>query len=68
MNKYFLSINIAGEEIEREVSLEEYCKAERSAGFRPKLWSGHPNYMRTPATGGFYSSSGISGYVKYFED
>lgn len=68
MNKYFLSANIAGEEIEREVSLEEYCKAERSAGFRPKMCSTHPNYMRTPATGGFGSSAGIGGRVKYIEE
>lgn len=68
MYKYFISVNIVGEEIEREVSLEEYCKAERAAGFQPKLWSGHPDYMTTPATGGFSSSNGISGRIKYIED
>ncbi len=67
MNKYryFLSATIEGEKIEREVTIEEFCKAERGAGFRPKLWSGDPKYMTTPATGGFGSSSGISGRVEY---
>lgn len=59
--RYFLSATIAGEKIEREVTLEEYCKVERGAGFRPKLWSGDPAYMTTPATGGFSNGSGISG-------
>lgn len=59
--RYFLSTVLGGEKIEREVSLEEFCKAERRAGFRPKLPSYHPNYMTTPATGGFGSSDGISG-------
>ena len=63
--RYFLSATIAGEKIEREVTLEEFCKAERAAGFRPKLWSGDPAYMTTPATGGFSSSSGISGRTEY---
>lgn len=64
-DRYFLSVTIAGEKIEREVTLEEFCKAERAAGFRPKLWSGDPAYMTTPATGGFSSSRGISGRVGY---
>lgn len=53
MNTYFLSVTLAGEKIEREVTLEEFCKAERAAGFRPKLSSSDPRYMTTPATGGF---------------
>lgn len=63
--RYFLSANIAGETIEREVTLEEFCKAERAAGFRPKLWSGDPAYMTTPATGGFSNRNGISGRTEY---
>lgn len=66
MYKYFLSVELGGEVIEREVTLEEYCKAERNAGFRPKLWSGDPAYMTTPATGGF-SSGNISGRTKYIK-
>lgn len=59
--RYFLSATIAGEKIEREVSLEEFCKAERAAGFRPKLCSSDSEYMTTPATGGFGDGRGISG-------
>ena len=64
MNTYFLSVTLAGEKIEREVTLEEFCKAERAAGFRPKLSSSDPRYMTTLATGGF-SGNGVSGSVKY---
>lgn len=64
MNKYYLSAKLGSEE--REVSLEEYCQAERNAGFRPKMSSDHPDYMKTPATGGF-SSGNISGRIKYGE-
>ncbi len=64
MNTYFLSVTLAGEKIEREVTLEEFCKAERAAGFRPKLPSSDPRYMTTLATGGF-SGNGVSGRVKY---
>lgn len=63
-DKYFLSAKLGAETVEREVSLTEYCKAERQAGFRPKLSSDHPSYMLTPATGGF-SSGGIGGRVQY---
>lgn len=66
MNRYFLSATLGGETVEREVTLEEFCKAERAAGFRPKLWSGDPAYMTTPATGGF-GGSGIRGRVEYHE-
>ena len=65
MAKYFLSATVGSEKIEREVTLEEFCKAERSAGFRPKLWSGDPAYMTTPATGGFSNGNGISGRTEY---
>ncbi len=64
MYRYFLSATIAGETIEREVSVEEYCKAERAAGFRPKLCSDDPAYMTTPATGGF-GGDGIKGRTEY---
>lgn len=64
MDQYFLSCTLAGEVIEREVSVEEFCKAERAAGFRPKLWSGDPAYMTTPATAGF-GGDGIRGRVEY---
>lgn len=47
-----------------EVSVEEYCRAERDAGFRPRMPSDHPEYMRTPATGGF-GGSGTRGKVEY---
>jgi hypothetical protein len=62
MEHYFLSCTVAGEEIEKEVSLEEFCKAERAAGFQPKMTSDNPLYMFTPATGGF-GGNGISGRI-----
>jgi hypothetical protein len=65
--KYYLSVELAGEKIEREVSLLEFCKAERQAGFRPKLPSSDSRYMTTPATGGF-SDGTITGSVKYFPE
>lgn len=63
--RYFLSVALGSETVEREVTLEEFCKAERAAGFMPKLWSGDPRFMTTPATGGFFSSHGVSGRVEY---
>jgi len=63
--RYFLSVIIAGEKIEREVTLEEFCKTERAAGFRPNLWYGDPAYMTTPATSGFDNINGISGRTEY---
>jgi hypothetical protein len=69
MDRYFLSITLAGEKIEREVSVEEFCKAERQAGFRPKMASDNPRYMTTPAMGGFGSTmSGVSGRTEYSPD
>lgn len=65
--KYFLSVTFAGELIKREVTLEEYCKAERAAGFRPKMASDDPRYMITPATGGF-GTANISGRVEYSKE
>lgn len=46
----------------QSVSKEMWIRAERAAGFRPKLSSDDPRYMATPATGGF-SSGGISGRI-----
>lgn len=66
--KYFLEVVFAGKKVKREVSLEEFCKAERAAGFRPKLSSCDLNYMTTPATGGFSSSGGISGSMTWTQE
>lgn len=41
----------------QRVSLEDWIKAERNAGFRPKIGDG-------PATGGWSNSAGISGAVR----
>lgn len=66
MERYFLSVTLAGEKIEREVTIKEFCMAERQAGFTPKISSRDPRYMTTPATGGFSSTtSGISGRVEW---
>jgi hypothetical protein len=62
--KYYLEVELGGQKIEKEVTLKEYCSAERSAGFRPKMSSDHPDYMTTPATGGF-GGSGISGRMRW---
>lgn len=43
-----------------EVTKEEYVKAERGAGFRPKGFD-----MGQAATAGFGSSSGVHGKVEY---
>lgn len=54
----------------KAVTREEWIKAERNAGFRPKMSSDHPDYMTTYATAGFGSTlSGIKGKVggKYEE-
>lgn len=67
-NRYFLSAKLGSEYVKREVTLEEFCKAERAAGFRPKMPSTDPRYMTTPATGGFGSSEGISGHVEWQAD
>ena len=63
--KFFLSHPQLGE---KQVTKEEYIKAERAAGFRPKMSSDDPRYMTTIATAGFGSGSGIIGYVKYGDD
>lgn len=64
MSRYFLSATLGDNKLEREVSLEEFCRAERAAGFRPKMPNSDPRYMLTPATGGF-GGGGINGRVQY---
>ena len=44
------------------VTKEQWIKAERCAGFRPKCASDHPAYMTQPATGGF-SGGGVQGRI-----
>lgn len=56
--KYFISHEILGE---KEVTKEEFIKAERQAGFYPK--SGKSDDC---ATGGF-SCGSLSGSVKYIK-
>lgn len=61
MDRYFLAREGGTEE---EVTREEWIRAERSAGFYPKLPHNHPAYWITPATGGF-SSGNVSGRIRY---
>ena len=63
-DRYFISVQFNGKTIEEEVTLEEYCKAERAAGFRPKMASDEPGYWTTPATAGF-SGYGRGGRIEY---
>lgn len=60
--QYFL-IASKGER-EREVTVREFCRAERAAGFRPKLPSTDPAYLTTPATSSF-SNGSIEGRTAY---
>lgn len=60
--KYFLKADWQTEY--QEVTKEQWIKAERAAGFRPKLSSDDPDYMKTCATGGF-SGSGVNGKIVY---
>lgn len=62
-DKYYLKSSINNEWL--QVSKEEWIRAERAAGFRPKMASDNPRYMQVCATGGFSSSYGISGKVEY---
>ena len=57
--KYYLSHKILGE---KEVSKEEFIKAERNAGFYPKSGNGDDC-----ATGGF-AAAGINGTVRYIKN
>lgn len=56
--RYFLSYK----GMEKEVSREEWIKAERDAGFRSKFGDDKE------ATGGFGSSNGVSGRVEYVKE
>lgn len=47
-----------------EVSKEKWIRAERSAGFRPKMASNNPRYMDTYATAAF-GGNGVSGTITY---
>lgn len=62
VEKYFLKAEWQPDK--QEVTKEQWIKAERAAGFRPKLSSDHPEYMTTCATGGFHSG-GVSGSISY---
>lgn len=64
--RYFLKITVGAHEAEWEVTKEEWVEAERAAGFRPKVSSDHPDYMKVCATGGF-TSGPISGRIEYIE-
>jgi hypothetical protein len=46
-----------------KVSKETFIKAERSAGFKPKVSSDSPEYWTTLATSGF-SGGSCSGMIK----
>lgn len=61
MTRYILKHSAFGE---KEVTKEEWIKAERAAGFRPKCASDDPRYWTEPATGGF-TGSGMSGSIIY---
>lgn len=61
-DKYLLRY---GDGEEKEVTKEDWIRAERNAGFRPKLPHDHPNFMKVCATGGFGSRSNVEGRVKY---
>lgn len=66
MNRHFLKAAFAREWT--EVSREEWIKAERAAGFRPRMSSDDPRYMDVYATGGF-SGNGVSGRLeRHFGD
>lgn len=62
--KYWLRADAITGSAWQEVSKDEWIKAERRAGFRPKLWSGDPNYMKVCATGSFGDGQ-ISGTITY---
>lgn len=49
--------------MEREVTREEWIKAERSAGFRPKGVNLRTDNFTTCATGGFSGYGGVEGFI-----
>jgi hypothetical protein len=62
--KYFIK---EGDGPEREVTVEQYCRAERRSGFYPRgIGPDDPRYLQRPATAGFGSSfSNVSGRIQY---
>jgi hypothetical protein len=62
--KYILYSAINDRITQREVSKLEFIKAEREAGFRPKMASNDPRYMTVCATGGF-AGAYKGGIIKY---
>ena len=64
MIRYFLQTDSNIGSKKKEVTVEEYCKAERKAGFFPKLPRTDPKFMTTPATAGF-SNGIITGSIRY---
>lgn len=48
--------------MKKEVTREEWIKAERAAGFRPKGGGDEE------ATGGFGSSQGVNGSIEYVKE
>ena len=63
MNRYFLSAEIGDKVVEHEVTLREYCVAERRAGFWPKVFT-NDSADEIPATASF-SCGGMSGRIEY---
>jgi len=57
MDRYFLFAELGGETVEREVTLLEYVRAERAAGFR----GGGENRPSTAA----WSVGSLGGRVEY---
>lgn len=65
VEKYYL--RASDEAPWQRVTKEAWIKAERAAGFRPKLPSTDPAYATTCATGGF-GGSGVQGKIVYEEE
>ena len=59
--RYFLTLKPFPE---KEVTVGDYCQAERQCGFTPKLNRNHPQYHLTPATAAF-NCGPISGRIEY---
>lgn len=60
MDKYELKADFQDEW--QEVTKEVWVRAERRAGFRPKMARDDPRYMTTCATGGF-GGNGVRGRI-----
>jgi len=59
-------LKCSGESYYRKVTKEEWIKAERQAGFRPKCAYTDPDYMKICATGGF-GGNGVEGKITFEE-